>query len=122
MNWKDYDEALWEELKKEAQSEASEVPLDIYGSDINGIQINETMELITELGYQDTIELKQGNFTQLPAPYESGTMITNPPYDERVKSDDIIALYKSIGDSLKEKYDGWDAWILSGNKAAINIF
>ena len=119
MNWKDYDEALWEGLKKEAQSETSEAPLNIYGSDINGIQINETMELITELGYQDTIELKQGNFTQLPAPYEAGTIITNPPYDERVKSDDIIELYKSIGDTLKEKYDGWDAWILSGNKAAI---
>ena len=119
MNWKDYDEALWEGLKKEAQSETSEAPLNIYGSDINGIQINETMELITELGYQDTIELKQGNFTQLSAPYEAGTIITNPPYDERVKSDDIIELYKSIGDTLKEKYDGWDAWILSGNKAAI---
>lgn len=119
MNWQDYDEALWNTLTSEAKSEQNEKELNIYGSDINGTQINETMELLTDLNYQGNITLKQGNFTQLNAPYESGTMITNPPYDERVKSDDIIGLYKSIGDTLKEKYDGWDAWILSGNKAAI---
>ena len=119
MNWPDYDAELWDELKEQAEKEISNTELHIYGSDINGVQINETIELLTELGYQEDIRLKQGNFTQLPAPYEHGTIVTNPPYDERIKSDDIIGLYKSIGDTLKEKYDGWDAWILSGNKAAI---
>ncbi len=119
MNWKDYDEEEWKGLLQEATSEIKSEPIQLYGSDINGVQINETMELLSELGIDGAIELKQGNFTQLPAPYESGTIITNPPYDERIKSDDIIGLYKSIGDTLKEKYDGWDAWILSGNKAAI---
>jgi putative N6-adenine-specific DNA methylase len=119
MNWPDYDAELWDELKEQAEKEISNTELHIYGSDINGVQINETIELLTELGYQEDIRLKQGNFTQLPTPYEHGTIVTNPPYDERIKSDDIIGLYKSIGDTLKEKYDGWDAWILSGNKAAI---
>ena len=119
MNWRDYDETLWNTIKTEAQSEQNDTELNIHGSDINGIQINETMELLNDLNYQGSISLKQGNFTQLKAPYETGTIITNPPYDERVKSDDIIGLYKSIGDTLKERYDGWDAWILSGNKDAI---
>ncbi len=119
MNWRDYNQSEWDKLCQEARSEIKSLPIELYGSDINGIQINETIELLQELNIDDAISLKKGNFTQLPAPYDQGTIITNPPYDERIKSDDIIGLYKSIGDTLKEKYDGWDAWILSGNKSAI---
>ena len=46
-------------------------------------------------------------------------MVFNPPYDERMREDDIEAAYKQIGDTLKKKYAGWDAWIISSNRQAL---
>ena len=43
----------------------------------------------------------------------------NPPYGERIQPEDINYLYKSIGDTLKQKYAGSEAWILSSNLEAL---
>ena len=39
----------------------------------------------------------------------------NPPYGERLRETDIIEFYQMIGDTLKGRYDGYDAFILTGN-------
>ena len=46
------------------------------------------------------------------------TIIMNPPYGERMNKDDIKVLYKTIGDTLKHKYKGSSAWIISSNVEA----
>ncbi len=43
---------------------------------------------------------------------ESGILITNPPYGERLKSDDILDMYRRIGTELKQVFKGYHAWIL----------
>ena len=48
-----------------------------------------------------------------------GTIVTNPPYGKRLTEERIISFYQEIGNTLKQRYDGWDAWILSGNKEAM---
>jgi putative N6-adenine-specific DNA methylase len=65
------------------------------------------------------IRLKQADFHSLK-PEKSGSMIVfNPPYDERIKEDDIQEFYKKVGDTLKRNFGGSEAWILSGNIAAL---
>ena len=39
--------------------------------------------------------------------------MTNPPYGERISSDDLLGLYQMIGERLKHAFSGNDAWILS---------
>lgn len=43
----------------------------------------------------------------------------NPPYGERLSRTDVATLYKSIGDSLKQNFQGFSAWIISGNPVAL---
>lgn len=44
----------------------------------------------------------------------------NPPYGERMdKDEDILALYKMIGDTLKQRWAGYTAWILTSNLNAV---
>ena len=45
-------------------------------------------------------------------------MVMNPPYDERLEVDDVNLLYKEIGRTLKEKYQGYKVWIISSNSEA----
>ena len=46
---------------------------------------------------------------------EGGTLMINPPYDERLPLQDAFHFYKTIGDSLKHNWTGWTAWVFSGN-------
>jgi putative N6-adenine-specific DNA methylase len=46
-------------------------------------------------------------------PEEKSVMITNPPYGERISSDNILELYTTIGERLKHAFVGGQAWILS---------
>jgi putative N6-adenine-specific DNA methylase len=48
-----------------------------------------------------------------------GIVIMNPPYGERMEEDDLQALYKTIGDTLKRNFAGYKAWIFSGNPGAM---
>ena len=52
-------------------------------------------------------------------PEGGGIIVTNPPYGERLKIDNIIKLYSVIGDSLKNQFTGFDVWILSSNNSAL---
>lgn len=44
----------------------------------------------------------------------------NPPYGERIEEDNLLLLYKRIGDHLKQAWSGHRAWIISSNKEALN--
>ncbi|MCD4694961.1 MAG: hypothetical protein K8S16_01875, partial [Bacteroidales bacterium] len=38
---------------------------------------------------------------------------------ERIKPDDINKLYKEIGDTFKQKFNGYSAWVISSHMDAI---
>ena len=73
---------------------------------------------VINAGVNDVVELHQIPFsiyTPSPGP---GTVIINPPYGERLVEDNISELYKNIGDYLKKKFGGYQAWILTSNREA----
>jgi putative N6-adenine-specific DNA methylase len=45
-------------------------------------------------------------------------IITNPPYGERI-GEDVDNLYKKLGDSFKNNFSSFDAWVLSSNIPAL---
>jgi len=119
MNWKDYDEALWKRILLSTLNAKKELETEIIGYDIDHEQTQETRELLSELGFED-IRLKRIDFTESEKPLDEGTIITNPPYGIRLgEEEDVTELYKAVGDTFKQQYSGWTAWILSGNKQAI---
>ena len=42
----------------------------------------------------------------------NGVLVTNPPYGERISSDDMEGLYSLIGQKLKQIFTGYHAWII----------
>jgi putative N6-adenine-specific DNA methylase len=50
---------------------------------------------------------------------DKGVIIINPPYGERMdKDEDINAFYAEIGDTLKQNWAGYTAWIITSNMDA----
>ena len=66
----------------------------------------------------DLVTFQQSELENVEAPTDSGIVMCNPPYGERLGKDtDLAAFYKLLGTVLKERFKGWTAYILSGNKA-----
>lgn len=115
MHWPDFDLDLYRRLQKEAMAAEVENDVPIYGSDVSMRALQDAQDNLDNAELEDFVELKQINFEQSKAPAEAGMIIMNPPYGERIDKDDLIAFYKTIGDTFKQEYTGWTAWVLSGN-------
>jgi putative N6-adenine-specific DNA methylase len=69
-------------------------------------------------GLGECVRLKQANVLEISAPEESGVLVTNPPYGERLgETAELSALYPKLGDLLKQKFAGWRAYFFSGDSA-----
>lgn len=120
MNWADFEEDTWSQLIDVAkQAQKSSIPGEIRGSDIDTKALSISRENSVRAGLSSHIRLRNKDFSRLKAPGSPGMLITNPPYGERIKPVDIFALYKMMGDRLKQEFTGYTAWILSSNKEAL---
>ena len=58
------------------------------------------------------------DFLARAAPAAHGTLVANPPYGIRLADREAVAaMYPRIGDTLKQRYAGWTAWLFSADKA-----
>lgn len=116
-HYRDFDAALWQRIRAEAQ--AREKPLahlPIFGADRDRWVLDKTRSNLAAAGYADVIELKLSDALELEPPAPAGTIITNPPYGERLgDADDLAGWYPLLGDWLKRRFAGWTAWIISGD-------
>ncbi len=120
MQWKDFDKKLWEQVCARENAKTHELKCKIFGSDVNQNALSLASEIITGAGFETNIELKQVAFENSTAPNpDGGLIIFNPPYGERIQKNDIRAFYKMIGDVLKSKYAGYDAWLITSDFDAL---
>jgi len=62
--------------------------------------------------------LQTSDLATVEAPADSGILLCNPPYGERLgRDEDLGAFYRLLGDVLKQRFKGWTAFVLSGNKS-----
>lgn len=114
-HWKDFDAVLWKKIQDEALDMQKDFEYRIIGSDRSYKAISIAEENLKNARLHKDIELRKSTLEDLSFPINEGVMITNPPYDERLDEADIKGLYQMIGDQLKQKFQGFNAWVLSGN-------
>ena len=114
---KSFDAALWHKLRAEAEARRKPaVPLQIYGSDLYGDTLKLAHANLDAADLAGTVQLKQANALEISAPAETGVLITNPPYGERMgEQAELAAFYPKFGDALKQKFAGWNCYILSAD-------
>ena len=119
QNLRNYDELLWNSIVDKAVKEINDDIPEILGNDISDEVIEIAQGNINNTRFAKKIKLNCAHFTNFEHNQEEGTLITNPPYDERIKTADIIELYQDLGDTFKEKYHNFDCWVFSGNLPAL---
>lgn len=115
--FKKFDSALWKRIKEESVAQQKKkLQQPIYGSDLYGDALVNAHTNLDMAGFLDLVILKQGNILEIPAPSLTGILITNPPYGKRVGNQQELAdLYPKLGDILKNKFVGWNAYFLTGD-------
>jgi len=119
VNWKNYDAELWQKVKRQAAEKQKLINCYISGSDISARAIRNTRGNIIAANLQKVISLQVASFEDFNPPEGGGVMLINPPYGERLQEDDIVTFYKNIGNILKKKYGGYEAWIISSDMNAL---
>lgn len=118
MHWKDYDADLHAVIEESALKRAKPSSVKILGSDADLSMLTKARINIEKALFQDRIKIWEENFIGSTKPEENGLLIFNPPYDQKLASDNI-RLYKEIGDTLKQGYDGWSSWFITSDLDAL---
>jgi putative N6-adenine-specific DNA methylase len=116
--WKNFDPDLFTEVADQVEQNVNSSHR-IIGSDkaIKSLQL--AREGIHRSFLDKKIELVHEAIENFIPPAGGGLMITNPPYDERLQVENILGLYRMIGDRMKQHYKGYQVWIFSGNPEAM---
>lgn len=117
--WSDFDEELFDSLYND---DSYERPFDfkIYGSDNSPRAIKIAEQNVKSTGLSKYIELQVMPVQKLEAPAENCMIVTNPPYGERITSDDIYGLYASLGTTVKHKFAGSTVWVISSHEECLD--
>lgn len=110
--WKDFDADLFDRIYND-DSQEREFDHKIYGYDINRQVVQIATDNVLNAGVKDIVSVEQRDFYEFEQPLDKAIMITNPPYGDRITTDDIFDLYETIGKNLKRHFVGNDAWIIS---------
>jgi 23S rRNA (guanine2445-N2)-methyltransferase / 23S rRNA (guanine2069-N7)-methyltransferase len=118
--WRGHDAELWERLRAEAQVRrgARTARRCILGSDIDADAVRMTIGNAEHAGVADWLHVEKRPLSETlrPAGREMGLIVTNPPYGERIGAESgLPALYSELGTTLRERFQGWQAAILTGN-------
>ncbi|HOP14620.1 MAG: THUMP domain-containing protein [Lentimicrobium sp.] len=121
MNWKDFDKALWDDILDEAMDQQRDINCMIRGSDISEKNLRSAMANLKQARLHKDVSLETIPFQEVIPPPAPGVMITNPPYGERIRVEDITALYQDLGNTLKRRFTGYQAWVISSDMRALKM-
>jgi putative N6-adenine-specific DNA methylase len=116
-NLLNFDEKSFNQIHQELKACCKPVTqLPIYGSDLYGEALDDAKANLEAAGLTDAVQIKQANVLEISPPTESGVMVMNPPYGVRLgEQRDLEEFYPKLGDVLKQKFAGWNAYILSAD-------
>jgi putative N6-adenine-specific DNA methylase len=114
---KNFDADVWHKLREEAKArELPRTPQPIFGSDLFGESLDAARANLAAAGLAEVVSLKQCNVLEASAPAPSGILVTNPPYGVRLGEQHQLAeFYPKLGDVLKQKFRGWNAYIFTAD-------
>lgn len=112
-------DAVWKDARDEALDlETPNVETDLQGYDIDPEAISAARENARLAGVDHLIHFQARPVSALSHAKKYGFLITNPPYGERLGSDDLAQvqqLYRELGDAYR-RLDSWSMYLITSYK------
>jgi putative N6-adenine-specific DNA methylase len=116
---------VWSALKAEAVPAAPPQAPAIFGSDVSHRMVDFAERNAERAGVASAIQFRGGDALQRMPPAESGVIVLNPPYGERIEvggvargredaqTEDGGEFFVQLASHWKKNYAGWTAWVLT---------
>lgn len=114
-NFKNFQAEVWDEIYESANKRCTGLPCKIMGSDLSQEMMLKAKRNLRGLPIGRFVEVTADDFADVKKPFETGMMITNPPYGERMGTD-IPEMYEALGDWMKQEMTGCTCWIISASE------
>lgn len=116
-NFRQIDKLMIDETITEARDEMhKDVVLNITATDIDPYAVELTKNNAKKAGVSDFITVKEADATNIFTDVACGSIITNPPYGERLSdNNECKRLYSAINNSFS-KLDKWSYYILTSHE------
>ena len=107
------DASVWDAARTEARDREFKGDYRILGSDNDPKCVSLAMANARKAGVSDCVTFKDGDATKMSLPTDTGILICNPPYGQRMgEQKDAQRLYAALGRHLKFA-DGWKKYIIT---------
>ena len=104
---------VWQQVKDEARDKEFKGDYRIMGSDSDPTCVSLSFANARKAGVSDCVTFKDGDATKMSLPCDSGIIICNPPYGERMmEQHSAQRLYSALGRHLKFA-DGWKKFVIT---------
>ncbi|MGX9273615.1 bifunctional 23S rRNA (guanine(2069)-N(7))-methyltransferase RlmK/23S rRNA (guanine(2445)-N(2))-methyltransferase RlmL [Pantoea ananatis] len=121
--WAGFNESLWREVKSDAQARARAGTVAcqarFYGYDNNGRVLEWAKANARRAGVFELFTFGQQDLLKLQNPLQTevtGTVLSNPPYGERLESEPaLVALHSQLGRLMKQHFAGWSLSLFSAS-------
>lgn len=121
QKWPEYQKEIWQAVKQAADADISPPECEMYASDINAYAVRDLRKNLQKLPHKDHVLITEEDF--LESEGKAGSLLfLNPPYDKRIQVSNVKEFHRKIADTLKAKWKGSAAWVLSGNNQAMKSF
>ncbi|MRR05670.1 MAG: RNA methyltransferase [Deltaproteobacteria bacterium] len=117
QRWFSFDSTTWNAVLKEAQDQALEsLSVSILGSDVSGSALDLARKNADRAGVGGFVSFSRAGIGECDPPSSPGILLCNPPYGVRLGDEESLKLlYKKLGDTLKKSFQGYTAYVLTGN-------
>lgn len=104
---------IWGEVREEARDKEFKGNYRILGSDNDPKCVSLSMANARKAHVDNLIEFRDGDATKMNVPCESGILICNPPYGQRMmEQQSAQRLYAALGKHIRYA-DGWKKYIIT---------
>jgi 23S rRNA (guanine2445-N2)-methyltransferase / 23S rRNA (guanine2069-N7)-methyltransferase len=120
LGWRGHDAALWERLRAEALARAqagAATSVRIYGSDRDAQALRGAEDNARRAGIEALTRWHRQALAECAPPTDAppGLLCANPPYGVRLEDAQAVrALHRELGAVLRERFQNWQAAILTG--------
>ncbi|MDO4790183.1 MAG: THUMP domain-containing protein [Porphyromonas sp.] len=123
--WKDFDEELFRSVLEEWEERPFEhkvIGADISPKAIAAAKKNaEYAGVVKDITFivSDVADLSSEQVPTALEGEEPPMLMTNPPYGERLRPEDLEQTYSILGSKLKHLFTGYRAWVISSSKEGL---
>ncbi|POY39059.1 RNA methyltransferase [Solitalea longa] len=117
MHIKGFEEEAYVAERRKARELAKKlIPGKIIATDLNPKAVELARKNAITAGVEQYIEFDVCDFRDTEIPEGEGVIVFNPEYGERLGDyEELVEIYKAIGDFLKQKCKGYNGYIFTGS-------